>query len=85
MYKYVQMLYYKLPDMQYIIFGSNDIMSKRLIGVEDEWGVVLVDLGKGEDVPGVGLMLMPGVEWELYRRPIKWWQISWARLLNKSR
>jgi hypothetical protein len=51
MCSYIQMLDYKLPELQYIIVASKDAMSRRIMGVEDEVGSVLADLGTEKDVP----------------------------------
>jgi hypothetical protein len=45
---YVQMLSTRLPELQEILFTSKTALSERLLGVEDELGAVLADLGTGE-------------------------------------
>jgi 16S rRNA G527 N7-methylase RsmG len=41
-----------LPELQEIIFASRTALSERLMGVEDELGTALADLGSGEGIPG---------------------------------
>jgi hypothetical protein len=50
---YVQMLSTRLPELQETLFASKTALSERLVGVEDELGTALADLGTGEDIPGV--------------------------------
>jgi hypothetical protein len=51
---YVQMLSTRLPELQEILFTSKTALSERLMGVEDELGAALVDLGNREGIPGGG-------------------------------
>jgi hypothetical protein len=46
------MLYSKLPELKDIIATSKVAVLDRLMVVEDELGLVMVDLGSGEDAPG---------------------------------
>jgi hypothetical protein len=52
MCSYIHILDYKLLELQDIGMASKDDMSRRLMGVKDELGLVLANLGMGEDVPG---------------------------------
>jgi hypothetical protein len=40
--------------LQEILFASKTALSERLMGVEDELGAALADLGTGEGIPGGG-------------------------------
>jgi hypothetical protein len=51
---YIQLLNRRLPELHEIIFASKSTLSERIMGVEDELGAALADLGTGEGVPGGG-------------------------------
>jgi hypothetical protein len=51
---YVQMLNTKLPELQEIMAHSEEALTDRLLGVEDELGATLAELGTGYGVPGGG-------------------------------
>jgi hypothetical protein len=55
---YVQLLSTRLPELQETLFTSKTALSERLMGVEDELGAALVDLGTGEGIPGGGYVNM---------------------------
>jgi hypothetical protein len=44
----------RLPELQEILFASKTALKERLLGVEDELGASLADLGTGECIPGGG-------------------------------
>jgi hypothetical protein len=52
---HIQMLNTILPELQEIISNSEEAIMERLMGVEDELGVELADLGAGDGVPGGGI------------------------------
>jgi hypothetical protein len=52
---YAQLLSARLPELQEILFASKTALSERLMGVEDELGAALADMGTGEGIPGGGL------------------------------
>jgi hypothetical protein len=52
MCSYVQMLDSKLPELQEIIATSKATVRDRLMILEYELGVVMADVGPGDDVPG---------------------------------
>jgi hypothetical protein len=49
---YVQMLNTKLPELQEVMVNSEEALTDRLLGVEDELGATLAELGTGDGVPG---------------------------------
>jgi hypothetical protein len=49
---YVQMLNTKLPELQEVMANSEEALTDRLLGVEDELGATLAELGTGDGVPG---------------------------------
>jgi hypothetical protein len=49
---YVQMLNDKLPELQEIMANLEEVLTGRLLGVEDELGATLAELGSGDSVPG---------------------------------
>jgi hypothetical protein len=49
---YIQMLNDKLPELQEIMASSEEVLAGRLLGVEDELGAALAELGSGDSVPG---------------------------------
>jgi hypothetical protein len=49
---YVQMLNTKLPELQEIMAHSEEALPDRLLGVEDELGATLAELGTGDGVSG---------------------------------
>jgi hypothetical protein len=49
---YVQMLNTKLPVLQEIMAHCEEALTDRLLGVEDELGATLSELGTGDGVPG---------------------------------
>jgi hypothetical protein len=49
---YVQMLNDKLPELQEIMANLEEVLTGRLLGVEDELGVTLAELGSGDSEPG---------------------------------
>jgi hypothetical protein len=51
---YEQILNNKLPELQEIMANSEDVLAGRLLGVEDELGATLVELGSGDSIPGGG-------------------------------
>jgi hypothetical protein len=51
---YVHMLNDKLPELQEIMANSQEVLAGRLLGVEDELGAALAELGSGDSVPGEG-------------------------------
>jgi hypothetical protein len=51
---YVKMLNDKLPELQEIMANWEDVLAGRLIGVEDELGATLAELGSGDSIPGGG-------------------------------
>jgi hypothetical protein len=53
---YVKMLNTKLPELQEIMAHSEEALTDRLLGVEDELGTTLAELGTGDGVPGGGAM-----------------------------
>jgi hypothetical protein len=50
------MLNTKLPELQEIMAHSEEALRDRLLGVEDEMGATLAELGTGDGVPGGGAM-----------------------------
>jgi hypothetical protein len=49
---YVQMLNDKLPELQESMSNLVEVLAGRLLGVEDELGATLAELGAGDSVPG---------------------------------
>jgi hypothetical protein len=49
---YLAMLYQKLPELQKVIAKSKFAMTEMVLGVEDELGDVVAELGSGTEVPG---------------------------------
>jgi hypothetical protein len=49
---YVQMLNARLPELQEIMANSEEVLVGRILGVEDELGAALAELGNGDSVPG---------------------------------
>jgi hypothetical protein len=49
---YVQMLDNKLPELQEVMASLEEALTDRLLGVEDELGANLAELGTGDSVPG---------------------------------
>jgi hypothetical protein len=49
---YVQMLDTKLPELQEIMAHSEEALTDRLLGVKDELGATLDELGTGDGIPG---------------------------------
>jgi hypothetical protein len=49
---YVQMLNTRLPELQEIMANSEEVATDRLLGVEDELGAALTELGNGDGAPG---------------------------------
>jgi hypothetical protein len=49
---YIKMLNTKLPEFQEVTADSEEALTDRLLGVEDELGATLVELGTGDGVPG---------------------------------
>jgi hypothetical protein len=49
---YVQMLNTKLLELQEVMANSEEALTDRLLGVEDELGATLAELGTGDGVPG---------------------------------
>jgi hypothetical protein len=47
---YVQMLNTKLPELQEVMANSEEALTDRLLGVEDELGATLAELGTGDGV-----------------------------------
>jgi hypothetical protein len=52
---YVQMLNDKLPELQEIMANSEEVLAGSLLGVEDELGAALSELGSGDSVEGGGI------------------------------
>jgi hypothetical protein len=54
---YEQLLSARRPELLEILFASKTALSERLMGVEEELGTALADLGTGEieGIPGGGL------------------------------
>jgi hypothetical protein len=51
---YLHMLNGKLPELKEILANSEDVLAGRLLGVEDELGATLAELGSGDSIPGGG-------------------------------
>jgi hypothetical protein len=49
--EYISMLDYRLPALQSILMGHRDATEKLFADVEDEFGLVVADMGSGGDVP----------------------------------
>jgi hypothetical protein len=49
---YVQMINTKLPELQEVMANSEEALTDRLLGVEDELGATFAELGTGDGVPG---------------------------------
>jgi hypothetical protein len=46
------MLNHKLPELQEIMANSEDVLTGRLLGVEDKLGATLEELGSGDSITG---------------------------------
>jgi hypothetical protein len=49
---YIKMLDTKLPELQEVMANSEEALTDRILGVEDELGATLAELGTGDGVPG---------------------------------
>jgi hypothetical protein len=49
------MLNDKLPELQEIMANSEEVLAGRFLGVEDELGSTLDELGSSDNVPGGGI------------------------------
>jgi hypothetical protein len=54
---YVQILNVRFPELQEIMANSEEVLAGRTLGVEDELGADLAELGTGDSVPGGALMI----------------------------
>jgi hypothetical protein len=50
--EFIAMLENRLPALQHIVTGNRDATEKRFADVDDELGVVVVDMDQGGDVTG---------------------------------
>jgi hypothetical protein len=51
LFMYVHMINTRLPELQEIMANSEEVLMDRLLGVEDELGAALAELGTDDGVP----------------------------------